>query len=344
MLNAIEAKYSLDLGECFLVLILSDPFPEQVFRPLLSLADWKNVEYVWLSHRYDPIDLRWLGNSLSNRINEYLKESKQLVKRLRFDKLSTKLGEIDNLVLGNLLAAYMRHFANRVKAKRVYLLDDGTDTLRVNALRKCVEPDRSSIRVPLSPRAKNRLREAFLDWDVRQVNSVTFFTSYDLDLSPRDSCVKSSYAYWRQKIKSTATRTVVYFLGQPLVEDGYLRRDIYLDLLAKITAHYSGKNFLYLKHRREAETNIEAIRGRGICVGCFDLPIEVQMLTGDLPNELSSFFSSALDNCRIIFGESLKVTAFRIGQNKFNPGHEFVNEIYNYLSAHSAPHFKIIDI
>jgi len=344
MLNAVEAKHSLDLGECVLILILSDPFPEQVFRPLLALADWKNVERIWLSHGFRPIDLRWLGKSLSHQLNEYLKESKQLIKHHRFDKLSTSLGSIDNLVLGNLLQGYMQHFANRLKAKQIYLLDDGTDVLRVNAQRKCVQPNLQFPRVSLLRRVKNRLRRALLDWDVREVNSVTFFTSYDLDLSPRDNCVRNSYAFLRQRLKTKRAYDGVYFLGQPLVEDGYLAQEDYLAALTNIVKHYAGQNILYLTHRREAKANVEAIREMGICVGRFDLPIEVQMLNEGMPAELSSFFSSALDNSRVIFGRNIKVTAFRIDQSHFYPGLEFLDEIYDYLQAHSGPDFRVINL
>mgnify|MGYP001604586890 FL=1 len=345
MLNAIEAKHSLDLGECVLILILSDPFPEQVFRPLLALADWENVECIWLSHGFRPIDLRWLGKSLSHQLNEYLKESKQLIKHLKFDKLSTRLGSIDNLVLGNFLQGYMQHFANRVNAKQIYLLDDGTDTLRVNARRRSQELGSAAVvRGSLLRRVKNRLRRAHLDWDVREVNSVTFFTSYDLDLSPRDNCVRNSYAFLRQRLKTKRAYDGVYFLGQPLVEDGYLAQENYLAALTKIVKYYAGQNILYLTHRREAKANVEAIREMGICVGRFDLPIEVQMLNEGMPSELSSFFSSALDNSRVIFGRNIKVTAFRIDQSHFYPGLEFLDETYDYLHAYSGPDFRVISL
>lgn len=344
LLNAIEAKHSLDLGECFLILILSDPFPEQVFRPLLNLADWKNVDCIWLSHRFDPINLQWLGKPLSHRLNEYVKESKQLVKRLKFDKLSSNCAEIDNLVLGNLLQGYMQHLANLIKARRVYLLDDGTDTLRVNASRKRIEPDPTFVPGSLLRRAKNCIRRVLLDWDVREIRSVTFFTSYDLDLSPKDSYIRNNYTFWRERLKTSATKDVVYFLGQPLVEDGYLAQENYLAALTKIVKHYAGQNILYLTHRREAEANVEAIRGMGFRVGRFDLPIEVQMLNEEMPSELSSFFSSALDNSRIIFGANVKVTAFRIDQKCFLPGCEFVEEIYEYFRTHSEPAFRVINL
>jgi hypothetical protein len=345
MINAIEARHSLDLGECFLVVLLSAPFPEQVFRPLLPLAAWENVEYIWLSHQFHPIDLRWLGKSLSHQLNEYIKESKQLVKHIKFDKLSTRFGSIDNLVLGNLFQGYMQHLANRVKAKRIYLLDDGTDTLRVNEGRRSEKPGSSAVvRGSLLRKAKNHLRRTYLDWDIKVINSVTFFTSFDLDLDMRDCCVKNEYAYLRQRCKVTPVNGGVYFLGEPLVEDGYLSQDIYLDALTKIVKFYAGKKFLYVPHWREAKANIKFIRAMNIDIKRFALPIEVQMATEHMPEELASFFSSALDNSRIIFGTNVKVTAFQIDRKCFLPGCEFVEEVYEYFRSHSGPHFRIMNL
>jgi hypothetical protein len=254
------------------------------------------------------------------------------------------LGEIDNLFLGNLLQGHMQHIANRAKAKHIYLLDDGTDTLRVHALRNGPESDPAICELSLLRRAKNLVRKALIDWDVRRIDSVTFFTSYELIVRPEDRFVRNSYAYWRKRQKNVPRREVVYFVGQPLVEDGYLTPAAYLDALARIIAHYRGRQLLYLTHRREAKANVAAIRAMGIAVTNFELPIEVEMLLGSMPRELSSFFSSALDNSRIMFGGNLKVTAFRINRGRFNPGHEFVDAIYDYLGAHSGPDFNVVDL
>lgn len=344
LLNAVEAKNSLDLGECVLVLLVSKSFPQSTFDPLVRIGAWTRVEILRLQHKFEPVDLRWLGRSVSLRLNEYAKESKQFLNRLKFDRLSKKLGRVDNLVLGNLLQGYMQHFANRVRAKRIVLLDDGTDTLRVCASRNVVERGPASGRVTFLRRTKDYMRKAFVDWDLTRIRSLTFFTSYDLTLPAEDSAVGNRYAFWRQRLKSVAREDVVYFLGQPLVEDGYLTLNAYLNALAKVIAHYQGERFLYLTHRREADTKLAAVRAMGISVESFDLPIELQMLNVSTPRELSSFFSSALDNCRIIWGESLKVTAFRLSESEFSPGCDFVGHIYDYLCARIGPTFRVVDL
>jgi hypothetical protein len=201
MLNAIEARFSLPLGDCELVLILSDPFPRNVFAPLLRLGRWSRVHYFYLDHKPALTRFGWLGGSAADRLNEYLKEFKQLLKRFRFDRLSRGLGTIDNVVLGNFLQAYMQHFANLVRASRTYVVDDGTDTLRVNGLRQ----ERSTSMPSRTPSSlirsiKDRARHAFIDWDTAPLDSVTFFSSYNLNVGPQDKYVKNGYAFWRRGI------------------------------------------------------------------------------------------------------------------------------------------------
>lgn len=344
MVNATEAKHCLGLGDCCLVIMLSEPFPKRAFQPLLSFGGWKSIRYISVSHRYKPLNLKWLGASAADAINEYIKESKQLLKRFAFDRLARRLGKADNLVVGNLFAQYIQHLANRVHAQRIYLLDDGTDTLRVNSLRKNSAHHVVPNRVSFIRWIKDHVRTAFIDWDIRQKESVTFFSSYELDVKPGDDYIRNTYAFWRQRSKEAVRRDAVFFLGQPLVEDGYLSTNAYVNLLTEVIKFYQGKSVVYLTHRRETKAKLEALKAIGLTVDSFDLPIEVHMLTKELPEELASFFSSALDNSRIIFGDRLSVTAFRIGEHLFKPGHEFVAEIYHYLGTQSGPNFRVWDL
>ncbi len=135
MLNAIEASFSLNLGDTILVIITSPPFPEEVFRPLLAFTKWNRIIFFHLIHHAPAVNLSILGKTTSERLNEYLKECRQLAKRRKLESLIKTLANVENLVIGNYLSGYMRHFANRLRPRHLYLVDDGTDTLRVAKLR-----------------------------------------------------------------------------------------------------------------------------------------------------------------------------------------------------------------
>lgn len=341
LLNAIEAKYFLGLNNVLLVVIISEPFPEMVFRPLLRFAEWRKVEYLSGTHVFGKCDVKCLGDAVSSRVNEYIKEFNQLMTRQRFDFLFWQVGRVDNLILGGYLANYMRHIAQIIGPRKLYLVDDGTDTLRVNSLRheKAVSGEKRSL--SFLRKVKNRFREVYVDWNSRQAESVVFFSSYDIALINKDSLIKNDYSFFRSKINQSDIRNEIYFLGQPLVEDGYVSMQTYHESLKKIKDIYFDYNFLYIPHKRECKCNVDKIKKIGFNVKTFLVPIEIQFLN-EMPFEVSSFFCSALDNCRIIFGEKLRIKAFKINPSKLYTGCEFVEEIYDYFGRYVGKNFEII--
>ena len=234
MLNAIEANHSLGLRGITLVIILSEPFPKHVFYPLLSFADWERIIYMSVSHRYDPIDLSFAGEAFSNGINEYLKELKQFSRRQKFESLVRSLGHVDSLVLGNYLEGFMRHLGNAVNPRRLYLIDDGTDILRINEMRSDLRSSPVESHPTLARKFKNLIMNRFVNWNNRQADSVTFFSSYDLLVRDGDILIKNNYEFFRSRMTNCSPSDEVYFLGQPLVEDGYLSQERYNAYLKKI--------------------------------------------------------------------------------------------------------------
>jgi hypothetical protein len=68
----------------------------------------------------------------------------------------------------------------------------------------------------------------------------------------------------------------------------------------------------------------------GVKIRDLGLPIEISLIKDRvLPVEIASFFSSALDNCYHIFGDSLKITSFKLDKNNLSKEvHEKFEEIY----------------
>ena len=125
------------------------------------------------------------------------------------------MANVENLVIGNYLSGYMRHFANRLRPRHLYLVDDGTDTPRVARLRTEQEVPVDEGQLSCFRKFKNIIRASFIDWDMRQANSVTFFTSYNLGLKPEDRLVRNEYVFFRSMLKQSALRNEVYFLDSP---------------------------------------------------------------------------------------------------------------------------------
>ncbi len=344
LLNAIEASFSLNLSNITLVIVTSPPFPKEVFSPILAFAKWKQIEFLYVVHNYSPLKLSFLGRAVSEQLNEYVKECRQAAKRRRFDRLAKRLVNVDTLVLGSYLSGYMRHLANKLRPRKLYLVDDGTDTLRVSNLRREQAVPEGIQQLPYWRKLKNLIRTSFVDWDTRQADSATFFTSYKLTLIPEDTLIRNDHSFLKSMLNHSGVLSEVYFLGQPLVEDGYLQREDYLAYISRISQYYRSRTLIYVTHKRESQQMIDAVRNMGLQVRTFNLPIELQILQGGIPSELASFFCSALDNCFLIFGDNLSIKAFRIQPKHLNPGCEFVQDIYDHFSRNVGPNFNIVPL
>ncbi len=69
-----------------------------------------------------------------------------------------------------------------------------------------------------------------------------------------------------------------------------------------------------MSHRREQKNNLTEISNElDIDVVTFDYPIDYQLaIVGPRPCILASFISSALDSCGLIFGDTIKIVAFKL--------------------------------
>ena len=91
-----------------------------------------------------------------------------------------------------------------------------------------------------------------------------------------------------------------------------------------------GKELLYVAHRREDHSLLNKIQqDLGFRITRFDYPIEYQIaFIGPRPAILASFISSALENCRQIFKDSMKIVSFRLDL-KESPKKQEVEKVYD---------------
>jgi hypothetical protein len=235
----------------------------------------------------------------------------------------------------------MRHFGNALQHRILYALDDGTDTIRINDQRKKTT---SPEHLKGIPHIKAVLHHFLHDWNDKPTESITFFTSYDLDVRNGDRLIKHDYKYFRSLAQTAFRQNCVFFLGQPLVEDGYVSAETYLACMKKVQAHFGKGELLYIPHKRESIGNINRLRDTlGIIIREFDVPIEYQMaVRGEMPKILASFFCTALDNCRIIFGDALQIKAFYLVPEHLLCCHDFVQGVYDYFFGYKNPTFEVV--
>ncbi len=343
LLNAIEAKHYFENTPACLVILDTSLYPRDSLDRIASTEAWDGIHWaaiaIPLARAVPAVHASYLGE----RVAEYHAYLQQFFSRRILGNLARSLGATQNLFVGNYLQGHQRHFANALSHQALYLLDDGTDTLRINQSRK------QSTKPPALlgfARLKGWLHRTLHEWNDRETESLTFFTAYDLEIRPGDSMLKNDYRHFRS-LSSTATRTSeVLFLGQPLVGDGYLNKLEYFEQLEKVKAHFKDEDLVYIPHKREAPALITELQSTtGIRVHRFDLPIEFELVAhGRVPKAIASFFSSALENCRLIFGDDMEIRAFYIDPRSLAPGCEFVEDIYGYLKSKSSLRFQVVII
>ncbi|MDD5718591.1 MAG: hypothetical protein PHQ53_02760 [Candidatus Krumholzibacteria bacterium] len=343
LLNAMEARRHFDLQRTALMIVEYSghgipPFDLSQVDP----ADWTRVEIVDLNPVPRPQPHTWLDHprfAHSEKVNVL----RQHYRRRVFDQALRPWRGVPNLLLGNYLQGWFRHAAQRCPRARCILLDDGTDTLRIAGER--ARRDSQPPRVSLWRRPKAWWYQRYANWDMRQRRKITFFSSFDLELPPGDQLVPNRYDHARRQIEALPQDRRCLFLGQPLVEDGYLTPEEFSRLIAGVKLSLDGLELFYVPHRREHLAELTPLlQQHGIARLDLDKAFEFHLLAAAaIPAVVASFFSSALDNCRLICGDRVRVIAFRLPAASLLVAHDYVNSVYDYFVRAGAGVIEIVE-
>jgi hypothetical protein len=337
LFNAIEARQQLQLGSNHLVVSLSGVYPASAFEPMLREYEWEHVEYA----RGESV----LRSDERGRRQQFVQVLATLRdnyhQRRQLDAMARKLAGPERLILGNYGMYYMRHFANRIGGRDLILLDDGTATLGINQERRVLRGEEDGPELKVTRRQKLR---KWMGFDTRHVPKVTFFTTYDLRLAEGDSLIRNEYTYFRGRAAMNEAGDEVFFVGQPMVEDGLVAMERLVASLREVKAHFRDERFVYLPHKREQPDKVRALQeALGVEVRRFDVPLEFQMsVRGTRPKVLASFFSSALENSRVIFGSLMRIKSFRMRPEDFAMRREEIASIYEYYAGKQSEHFEVV--
>ena len=161
--------------------------------------------------------------------------------------------------------------------------------------------------------------------------------------------MKNTFMGLRAQAGDMPLEDTIFFLGGPLVEAGILSEKEYLWHLQKVASYFSNRRVIYVAHRRENWKRVERIgQVLGWGVRLYDFPIEFQLaVVGPHPRILAAFFSSALENCRTIFGDMLKIYAFTLSDDQFarKPERgESVKNVYDRYASLSGEFFHIVNV
>jgi hypothetical protein len=340
LLNAIEAKHALRLMNNNLIVLLLEEYPIEAYASLLSSNEWETIQFVpFMKESKSPIT-RYLKNHPAERVRGYYATWKIYQLRKRIDRLAASLGSVEKLLLGNYWREHMRHFGHVIRYRDLYLIDDGTATLIINDLRR---RELSMANPKVLGRRKLDLINRVIGLRTSMAEKVTYFTTYELETINTDEVIKNDYAFFREKAKTGKPGDEVFFLGMTLYDEGFTD-ELYLEQLERVKEYFKNDHLIYLPHKGEPAYRVDRVQKElGLEIRRFDVPIEYQLcVRGTVPKILASFFSSALENCRIIFGSHLHIKAVYLNPELFPLRSDFVRNVYEYFQSKASPKFEIV--
>jgi hypothetical protein len=340
LVTALEAVHVFPSPRRELVLLTSSSFPPEAFAPILRDFSWARVTQMEIL-KSDEMGLHLDAHRLPRRKQlEYRSYFRQRLRRAQLNRIARLLTPARNLFIGNYLDPSMRHFANALKPETVYALDDGTDALRVPALRAQHNPPASSFWS-----ARRFAHQWLHDWDDARIDRLGLFTSYDLTAPNGDFVVRHRYEFLRSRAARAGTSAEIFFVGQPLVEDGYISRAAHEANLWQVRERLRADSLVYIPHRRESKESVAFASGRlGLPIRTFDVPLEYHIaIRGPRPKALASFFSAAIENSRIIFAGTIPLIAFAPMESLIRSGPAFVKDIYDQFRR-SEPDVEVVEI
>lgn len=339
MLAALELAHQAGMEDNHLHIMDTGHFTRAQFESVIDHQRWRSVQFHDFRYRLVHRDFgAQPPRGPWERLQEIYLSLDRWRKRRRADRIAASAGSPENLVLGNYRRCYdehMRHIANRLTFKRLYLLDVGTDTLRVNADRQLdwLDCQASGQATPPASPTRARLRQRLVHWDTRGAPSVTFFTTYDIKPAPGDSVIRNTFAHLKSALAGGSSNRVL-FAGQPILDQGYVDRDTFTSLLSRVMRHFAGRPVVYVVHPRESPVQLDIVKALGFEIERHVAPLEyVVSFGGERPGCIASFFSSVLENSAAIFGGSIALKAFRIQPEQLMKDRVSVADVYAHFET-----------
>ncbi|WP_456460273.1 hypothetical protein [Reichenbachiella sp.] len=327
LINAIEAREHFKSENIKNTLIVFEGVSSKNLDQIKSLV----VIQEW--------DLFFTINKTNNRWN-YSRPIRLL------NSIIKKSPEVNCIFIGEYRSILMRHVANYARPKNIFLLDDGNFSLYIQ--KRLLDGIKEYNRYNLIRKAYDRMLK-IRDQDILSIN---FFSVYEHNISSenRHRFIPNRYSFLKSKIRKKNKSNEVYMLGSITPEMNIFSLGYYMSTLKGAISFYKKRNLnvIYVPHRRENQDKLLKIKNDfKIEVRNYDLPIEQVLIFEEiLPSKVSCFFSSALDNCYFLFGESIQIDSFQIDHNEIliEQYKERIKLNYEVYATYNPNIFNIINI
>ena len=250
------------------------------------------------------------------------------------------------VVVGDYRSAFSWAVLHCLKALacRIVVVDDGTATLRIDRRRSLWRS-----RQEWGEKCKSLIFLAFGIRGVVPPPGLTFFTTYALDdhVAAADVVVHNDYrTLSAELLKLPPDDDSVYVIGSPFREAGVVDEgDIELALeLTRFAAESTGKEAVYMAHRRERAEKLDAVREE-FRVVTPDVPFEVYpQVLGKRPRTIVGYYSSLFVTVAELWGDSVEIIAVKLPRGSVNDSSvAFIEDVYRYYRTELGSIVRVVE-
>ena len=236
----------------------------------------------------------------------------------RVDRFFSETTINGKLVLGN-YSNFISQYCTQFRLKDIYVLDDGTGTLimrkkrcqEVASCRPIHDYNDKKIALPLV-----KYIMGFDDYVIPP--SLSYFSTYPSDIPDCDSYQENTFGYVASLYRTKPIDgSLVFFVGSPVSESGYISLENELLLLTRVKAMYAPSKVFYVCHRLDSLEKRNEI-SKDMCLVDFEFPIEYAITQQDFfPKAIVGFFTSAIENFSVISPRDDWVASYKISDAMF---------------------------
>ncbi len=326
-LNAVEARNNNKFrAEKHHLIVLSD-FHRTIsqIESIIENDFWSSIQFPWKEFSAKK------NNPLFNAFNVFKRKRK-------LDKVIVTIKSTDLIFWGNLNSNWFFYIYQQSKSL-IYVLDDGF--VSINTI---LNLDLKTLKSTLNGSKLGKIESLILklkysvNWE-----RIIFFTNFELTQSIK-KIELHTYDYLSKQIKNNSFNRSVYFIGQPLIFQKMMKKEVYINLVSSILSYYESKNLncFYIPHRSTTLNYIPdswSIKSFNKPLECilFDEKIEKPML-------FASFYSSALYNIAMMDKNSMfEYNYWQFDESDLvNFPYETINDVYYFVKSKNRANVRIL--
>lgn len=239
--------------------------------------------------------------------------------------LASELTGVQRLVVGDPYPGVIQVIISVTKLSEVTVVDDGTATLEFarqwstgEQLSRWHQVATPSQRRQIATFARDQIagtvrRRLSPDSDCR----LRLFTCMPVEV-PRVRIIRNDFSWVRAGHPAPQLKPDADLVGTPLVENGVVRADAYLEGVETLIARYEADR--YFAHRKEADWKLDLIQRMGIDVIRPTLPLEIVARRGPIGRTIVSFPSTVVHTLPTVLAESdAQVVVCEIANEWYQP-------------------------